>query len=61
MCAWKNDTFTCSISQATTRSGSSPVYFEYEKDYSEINAIHQVWLSADVQLCFWHAKRAIQT
>ncbi|KAI0995188.1 hypothetical protein K3495_g12994 [Podosphaera aphanis] len=31
-----------------------------DKDKSEINAIEQVWPSARIQLCFWHAKRAVE-
>ncbi|KAF5175078.1 Atp-dependent dna helicase pif1 [Thalictrum thalictroides] len=41
--------------------GFSPSFFACDKDRSEINAIQQVWPSAKVQLCYWHAKRAIQT
>ena len=41
-------------------SGLTPSFVGCDKDKSEINAVQQVWPSAKVQLCFWHAKRAIQ-
>lgn len=41
-------------------SGLNPSFVGCDKDKSEINAVQQVWPSAKVQLCFWHAKRAIQ-
>lgn len=41
--------------------GFSPSSFACDKDKSEINTIQQIWASASVQLCYWHAKRAIQT
>lgn len=37
-----------------------PYFSGCVKDKSEIKAIQQIWPSAKVQLCFWHAKRAIQ-
>lgn len=41
--------------------GFNPSFFGCDKDKSEINAIQQVWPTVKVQLCFWHAKRAIKT
>ncbi|KAI0996088.1 hypothetical protein K3495_g12092 [Podosphaera aphanis] len=38
--------------------GLDPSFIGCDKDKSEINAIQEVWPSAKVQLCFWHAKRA---
>ncbi|KAI0995432.1 hypothetical protein K3495_g12747 [Podosphaera aphanis] len=43
------------------QSGLSPTFVDCDKDRLEINAVEQVWPFAKVQLCFWHAKRAIQT
>lgn len=40
--------------------GLEPSFVGCDKDKSEINAIQEVWPSAKVQLCFWHAKRAIR-
>ena len=37
-----------------------PAFFGVDKDFSEIAAVKQVFPSAKVQLCFWHAKRAIR-
>ena len=42
-------------------SGLAPSFVGCDKDKSEINAIQQVWPSAKVQLCYWHAKRVVQT
>ena len=39
----------------------NPTFFGCDKDGTEIAAIRQVWPSTSVQLCYWHAKRAIQT
>lgn len=41
-------------------SGFNPAFFGCDKDESEIAAIQQVWPSTRIQLCFWHAKRAIR-
>ncbi|KAI1004260.1 hypothetical protein K3495_g3950 [Podosphaera aphanis] len=40
--------------------GFNPSFVDCDKDESEINAIEQVWLSARIQLCFWHAKSAVE-
>ena len=40
--------------------GLDPAFFGVDKDFSEIAAVKQVFPSTKVQLCFWHAKRAIQ-
>ncbi|KAI0992198.1 hypothetical protein K3495_g15988 [Podosphaera aphanis] len=40
--------------------GFSPTFFGCDKDQSEIKAIQLVWPSVTVQLCFWHANRAIK-
>ncbi|KAI1007735.1 hypothetical protein K3495_g495 [Podosphaera aphanis] len=40
--------------------GVNPSFVDCDKDKSEINAIEVVWLSARIQLCFWHAKRAVE-
>ena len=41
-------------------SGLAPSFVGCDKDKSEINAIQEVWPLSNVQLCFWHAKRAIR-
>lgn len=41
-------------------AGFTPSFFGCDKDKSEINAIKKVWPSVKIQLCFWHAKRAIK-
>ncbi len=41
-------------------AGYSPTFFGCDKDNSEISAIRNVWPDATVQLCYWHAKRAIK-
>jgi len=42
-------------------SGCNPTFFGSDKDFSEIEAIRQVWPNVTIQLCFWHARRAIRT
>lgn len=39
--------------------GFRPTFFGTDKDFSEIEAIKRVWPDIKVQLCLWHAKRAI--
>ena len=46
--------------QPILNMGFNPSFFGCDKDRSEINAVRQVWPSAKIQLCLWHAKRAIQ-
>jgi hypothetical protein len=41
-------------------SGFDPTFFGTDKDFSEIAAIRQVWPNARIQLCYWHARRAIR-
>ncbi|KAI0995501.1 hypothetical protein K3495_g12678 [Podosphaera aphanis] len=38
----------------------NPSFFGCDKDKAEISAIQYVWPNATIQLCFWHAKRAIR-
>ncbi|GBC07411.1 hypothetical protein RclHR1_07440016 [Rhizophagus clarus] len=35
-------------------------YFFTDKDYSQINAAQIIWPSVKIQICLWHAKRAIK-
>jgi len=35
--------------------------FGTDKDTSEIFAVHQTWPNTIIQLCYWHARRAIRT
>lgn len=41
-------------------AGLAPSFFGCDKDQAEITAIQTTWPNATVQLCFWHAKRAIR-
>ena len=47
--------------QPLQRFGYNPTFFGTDKGFSEIGAIRQVWPNVTIQLCFWHAKRAICT
>lgn len=38
-----------------------PTFFGCDKDDSEIAAIQLVWPNSTIQLCLWHAKRAIRS
>jgi hypothetical protein len=42
-------------------SGFNPTFFGTDKDSSEISAIRPVWPGTTIQLCYWHAWRAIRT
>jgi hypothetical protein len=46
--------------QSLKTSGFDPAFVGCDKDLSEIAAIRQVWPKTTVQLCFWHAKRAVR-
>ena len=37
-----------------------PTFFSCDKDKAEISAMRQVWPDTSIQLCYWHAKRAIR-
>lgn len=39
----------------------NPTFFGTDKDASEIAAVKLVWPETTLQLCYWHAKRAINT
>jgi hypothetical protein len=41
-------------------AGFNPTFFGTDKDSSEIAAIGQVWPNTSIQLCYWHARRAIR-
>ncbi|KAI1008073.1 hypothetical protein K3495_g162 [Podosphaera aphanis] len=41
-------------------AGYSSTFFGCDKDNSEISAIRDFWPDATLQLCYWHAKRAIK-
>ena len=44
------------------QAGFSPTFFGTDKDQSEISAVKQVWgEGVTLQLCYWHAKRALRT
>src|SRR6516164_4784086 len=42
------------------KAGFNPTFFGTDKDFSEISAIRQVCPEATIQLCYWHARRAIR-
>ncbi|KAI1000716.1 hypothetical protein K3495_g7484 [Podosphaera aphanis] len=46
--------------QPLKAAGFDPIFFGCDKDRAEISAIKQVWPDTTVQLCYWHAKRAIR-
>lgn len=46
--------------QPLKHTGYNPIFLGCDKDKAEISAIHQVWSNASIQLCYWHAKRAIR-
>ena len=35
-------------------------YFLTDKDFSQINAAQSTWPNAKIQICLWHAKRALK-
>ena len=41
-------------------AGFNPSFFGCDKDRAEISAIQRVWPNVRVQICFWHAKRAVR-
>ena len=41
--------------------GFRPTFFGCDKDQAEINAIKSVFETVTIQLCYWHAKRAVRT
>lgn len=51
----------CQFLQNLRASGLDPTFFGTDKDPSEIFAVRQVWPNAVIQLCYWHARRAIRT
>ena len=54
---------TCLLTQflrPLKTSGFRPTFFRSDKDFSEIGAIKQIWPDTTIQLCYWHAKRAIR-
>lgn len=54
---------TCLLTAFLTKlrhMGFEPGFVGCDKDFAEINAIRMVWPRATVQLCYWHAKRAIR-
>ena len=42
-------------------AGFNPTFFGTDKDLSEIGAIREVWPETTIQLCYWHARRAVRT
>ena len=41
--------------------GFRPTFFGVDKDTAEISAVRQVWPETNIQLCYWHSKRALRT
>lgn len=41
--------------------GLNPTFVGTDKDFAEIRAVQQVWPAAKVQLCYWHARRAMRS
>ncbi|KAI0991919.1 hypothetical protein K3495_g16268, partial [Podosphaera aphanis] len=46
--------------QPLKAAGFEPTFSDCDKDRAEISAIRQVWPRTTIQLCYWHAKRAIR-
>ena len=46
--------------QPIKNANFNQTFFGSDKDKSEIAAIRKVWPNASIQLCYWHAKKAIQ-
>lgn len=42
------------------QAGFSPTFFGVDKDLAEIAAVRSVWPDTTLQLCLWHAMRAIR-
>ncbi|KAI5452823.1 hypothetical protein NCC49_006363 [Naganishia albida] len=42
------------------RRGVAPSFVGTDKDFQEIRAVNAVWPEAKHQLCYWHAKRALE-
>ena len=40
--------------------GVNPKFTLSDKDWSEINALHNNWPKSKQQLCFWHGLRAVK-
>jgi hypothetical protein len=51
----------CQFLQPLRLSGLNPTFFGTDKDMAEIFAVRQTWPNVTVQLCYWHARRAIRT
>lgn len=51
----------CQFLRYLKASGLNPTFFGTDKDPSEIFAVRQTWPNATVQLCYWHARRAIRS
>ena len=52
--------YATSIVLANFLKNFMPTFFGVDKDFSETNAIKSVFPNAKIQLCLWHAKRAIK-
>ena len=46
--------------QTLRDAGFNPTFFGCDKDFSEIKAIQTTFSSAKIQLCYWHALRAVR-
>ena len=51
----------CQFLQHLRALGLDPTFFGTDKDTSEIFAVRQIWPNTVIQLCYWHARRAIRT
>jgi hypothetical protein len=40
--------------------GCSPTFVHSDKDFAEISAVHDVWLTTKIQLCYWHVGDALR-
>jgi hypothetical protein len=40
--------------------GCSPTFVHSDKDFAEISAVHDVWPTTKIQLCYWHVGDALR-
>ena len=57
---WCDDKCPCSISPVSEDSRIRSNFLSCDKDTSEIKAIQKTFPLAKIQLCYWHALRAMR-
>jgi hypothetical protein len=51
----------CQFLRPIRAASLDPSFFGTDKDPAEIFAIRNVWPNTTIQLCYWHARRALRT